>query len=993
MSGERVGCLPLGTSPCLASWGVGGTVALNKRKILDAAQKYLQKGNLDRALKEYEKVLDADPSDANVRLKVGDVQLRKGNSGAAIDAYLEVAKLFMKKGFDAKAVALFKQITKIDEKRYDIYEPLAELYQRLSLTSEAMSALQTAAEAHQREGRKKEGLALLRKMASLDPTNTSTRMKIAEMLWKEDLHDESLAEYDEVITELGRQGDNESVVRVHEQVLRHRPERLSSLIGLGCAQLELNRPQKADVPLLKATEVDVESIEAWEALARVHEALGRRKDLEDAWKTVAAIHKDRGNEEKAKEILQLYVMPQGLSEDGEQESDDETGGVTLGELGADPDEDLDIGSAEPAAVAPVIAVPDVPAPDLDLDDEIEIELDEEIDVGGDDPGESSLVEARAEDAPADADAGQLLAEAGVYLRYSQHDKAVECLERILEGDPLHLEALEKLGETRRAMGDAEAAVALWRRGAERARETGKREIFDVLCERIRDLDEGTAERLAADALAPSHAGDTGSDPDLDIELAFDTPSGEPELTGEVSSLDLEIDLLEDDPPPPVAAEPERPVVAEPELPGVAETDVAESVAGADDEAISARFDVPSGGVRIDGSDSGEVPAEDLEEAEFYFRQGLLDEAEQILKRLLALAPSHPQVLLRLGEIAQSRGECPSKSVAGELDFDRTEEETNPRLGASSDATLEDLGGAPSVGEPPAGPDDETMQVDPDGLDDMDVPFDDDEGGATLGGETEPSLGAVDVAAAPEAGEGFDLAAELEGLFDENRSGAEAEESIGGTTQAGFQSIFQSFKAGVKETLGEGEYETHYDLGIAYREMGLFEDAIGEFAAAMPSPTRKLDCLAMMGVCALDLGRAADAVANLEQALAMQGLEDDRLAGLRFDLGRAFAAKGDWSRTRELWGQVKDFDPRFQDVARRLDELGDESSPSLGVLDADASAGPGEALESFDDLIAEAESGFGEEDDDDPDDGPGEPGPDDSSSDMGSTKWGRKISYG
>jgi len=983
-------------------------VALNKRKILDAAQKYLQKGSLDKALKEYQKVLDADPKDSNVRLKVGDVQLRKGNSEAAIESYLEVAKLFMKNGFDAKAVALFKQITKIDEKRYDIYEPLAELYQRLSLTSEAMQALQTAAEAHQREGRKKEGLALLRKMASLDPSNTTTRMKVAEMLWKADLQDDALAEYDEVVTELGRQGDHENAVRVHEQVLRNFPERIENLIGLGQAYLELGKPQKADVPLLKATEVAVDSIEAWEGLARVHEALGRRKDLEDAWKTVAAIHKDRGNDEKAKEILQLYVSPHGLTEEGEQDYDEETGGVTLGDLGAHPDDELDIGSAAPPPPAPpppapAAAAPAAPAPEVDLDDEIEIELDEEVEVG-DGPGESSLLDARGDDAPADADPAQLLAEAGVYLRYSQHDKAVSCLERILESEPGHLDALEKLGEARQAMGDADAAVALWKEAADYARQGGNQEAFDALCERIRSIDESAAEGLAADALAPSH-GDPTPDPDLDIELEFDTPSGEPELTGEVSSLDLEIDLLESsqvdldlsmsaaevdaDAPDADDATPEEAV----ETPA----------AGEESSDLSARFDVPAGGVRIDGSESGEVPAEDLEEAEFYYRQGLLDEAEQILKRLLAVAPGHPQVLLRLGEIAKSRGESPSTPVTGNVDFDRTEDDTQPRLDATADSTMEDLGGAPSVGEPPAGPDDETVQVDPDDLVDVEFDDDDDEGGATLGGDTVPNLRAAEEAAAAEdatesedddaSGEGFDLAAELEDVFDGPSTGSD-EDEVGGTTQAGFQSIFQSFKAGVKETLGEGEYETHYDLGIAYREMGLLDDAIGEFAAALPSPTRKLDCLAMMGLCAIDVGRAADAVAHFEQALAMPDLGEDRMAGLRFDLGRAFALQGDWSRTRSLWEQVKAFDPDFQDVARKLEELGEDSSPSLGVL---APAEPAsEALESFDDLIAEAESGFDGDDDhdDDPDDGPDDSGGDDSSGDMGSTKWGgRKISYG
>jgi len=977
-------------------------VALNKRKVLDAAQKYLQKGNLDKALKEYQKVVDADPKDANVRLKVGDVQLRKGNSAAAIEAYLDVANRFMRNGFDAKAVALLKQITKIDEKRYDIYEPLAELYQRLGLTSDAMSALQIAADAHQREGRKKEGLALLRKMASLDPSNTKTRLKIAEMLWKEGLQEESLAEYDEVVAEYGRQGDHEGMVRVHEQVLRSLPERAENLIGLGAAQLELGRPQQAEAPLLKATEVAVDSIEAWESLARVHEAMGRRKDFEDAWKTVAAIHKDRGNDERAKEILQLYVTLQGLDEEGAHEYDEETGGVTLGDLGADPAEELDIGSeasappepaeapappaaesAEPAAPEPVEEEP----PEIDLDDEIEIELDDEVsDAAAEAESEPAADAAPAgasadasADASAEADPAQLLAEAGVYLRYSQHDKAVQCLELVLESAPGHVKALEKLGETRLALGDAEAAVALWREAAEYARSGGDDEAFDQLCDRIRGVDEAAAESLAGDALAPTPESDDNLDPDLDFELEFDTPSGEPELTGEVSSLELEIDL--DDAPPEPLAEPEPESAAE--------------AADAEEETdLSGRFGEPAG-VRLAGAESAEVPAEDLEEAEFYFRQGLLDEAEQILKRLLERAPGHPQVLLRLGEIAKSRGDSPCEAVGEKLDFDETADDTQPGAArdAESDSTVEDLEGAPLDGGPKAGPDDVTMQADPDDFEDVDVGFDpDDDDDATLGSETVPTLGAASPAAEEDAG-GFDLAAELQDELDDSRSGAvSGEDSIGGTTQAGFQSIFQSFKAGVKETLGEGEYETHYDLGIAYHEMGLLEDAIGEFAAAMPSPTRKLDCLAMMGACAIDLGRAADAVAHLEQALALPDLGEERMASLRFDLGRAFALQSDWNRTRELWEQVRAFDPDFQEVSRRLEELGDDSAPSLGVLDPVEAPSSGEALESFDDLIAEAEDDDGS-DDDDPDDDPGGSDPDDSSSDMGSTQWGRKISYG
>lgn len=1028
-------------------------MGLNKRKVLDAAQKYLQKGNLDRALKEYQKVLEADPRDANVRLKVGDVQLRRGKSEEAIEAYFEVAKQFMKNGFDAKAVALFKQITKIDEKRYDIYEPLAELYQRLGLVSEAMTALQTAAEAHQREGRKKEGLTLLRKMASLDPSNTGTRLKIAQLLWKESLQDEALEEYDEIVAELGRQGDLESAVRVHEQVLSELPERLENLVGLGVAQLELERPEAAEPSLLKATEVSVEAVEAWEALARVHEALGRTKELEDTWKTVAAIYKDRGDEDRAKEILQLYVTPEALDADEEDEAPDAApseeipGGQTIGDLAGDTGEDLDldIGEGATAPEAPVAA----DAPELDLDDEIEIELDEELPDGeAGAPDETPQAEA-----PAEADPAQLLAEAGVYLRYSQHDKAVTCLEQILEEHPNHVEALEKLGETRNAMGEADQAVALFKRAATQAREAGDGAGFARLCDALRAVDEAAAEEMAADALTPQLEGTPEPELEMDLELEFDTPSGDPELSGvaDESGLDVEVEMLLNETPDREAArDPEAPPSEEVEQsasPGET-TDAAASRAGA--SSGGPVFEKRTGGVTLGASSrSSDVSAEDLEEAEFYFRQGLFDEAEQLLRRLLEAAPGHPQVLLRLGEIAKSRGECPSSPVGEGVDFDRTEEETNPALDVAasgddsiapddtltpredglSDATLEDLDALPDLGGPEAGPDDETLQAElSDALPEMDDPADASHG-ATLGSETEPVPPAPapevtpksqtappseatpepqtappsEVAPAPmaaaDAGDGFDLAAELSGVFDDSSSGV-GDATMGGTTQAGFESIFQSFKQGVKETLGEGEEETHYDLGIAYREMGLFEDAIGEFRVAMNASARRLDCLAMMGLCALDLGRADDAVSHLEQALAMPGLEDDRMAGLRFDLGRAFERQGDLDRARSTWEQVVAFDPEFQDVGRRLEQLGQEdSTPSLGELDPDDLT-PGETFESFDDLIAEAEADIDGDDDDDPgdgDDGPGS-GPDtgsgdDSEGEMGSTQWGRKVSYG
>jgi tetratricopeptide (TPR) repeat protein len=107
---------------------------------------------------------------------------------------------------------------------------------------------------------------------------------------------------------------------------------------------------------------------------------------------------------------------------------------------------------------------------------------------------------------------------------------------------------------------------------------------------------------------------------------------------------------------------------------------------------------------------------------------------------------------------------------------------------------------------------------------------------------------------------------------------------------------------------------------------------------------------MLGLCALDLGRPGDAVAHLEQALALPGVPLEQQAGLRLDLGRAFEAQGDLSRARHAFEAVLAFDPDHQDVRERLAALDEPSGAGAQVDEAAV-----ETFESFDDLIAEAES--------------------------------------
>ena len=155
----------------------GGSLAANKRKILETARKLAQKGAKDKALKEYQKLVKLDPKDAKLRLEIGDAYRRWGQVDEAIDTYSKVADQYTKEGFDARAVAVYKQILNLDPARYESYQPLAELYERMGLTSEAISAFQMAADGFHKQGNKREALELLRKMATIDPTNTPVGSK------------------------------------------------------------------------------------------------------------------------------------------------------------------------------------------------------------------------------------------------------------------------------------------------------------------------------------------------------------------------------------------------------------------------------------------------------------------------------------------------------------------------------------------------------------------------------------------------------------------------------------------------------------------------------------------------------------------------------------------------------------------------------------------------------------------------------------------------
>jgi tetratricopeptide (TPR) repeat protein len=174
-------------------------------------------------------------------------------------------------------------------------------------------------------------------------------------------------------------------------------------------------------------------------------------------------------------------------------------------------------------------------------------------------------------------------------------------------------------------------------------------------------------------------------------------------------------------------------------------------------------------------------------------------------------------------------------------------------------------------------------------------------------------------APPAAGDALgDLGAELFGAF---AAVEEAPASLGSDLgDAGLADIFREFKKGVDRQLGQEDYDTRYNLGIAYKEMGLIDEAIAEFQLAAKDPGRVLECSSMLGICFLDKGMPKLAVKWFDKGLAVPGRSEEEYQGLRYDLACAYEADGDRTRARDIFMELYGQDAQFRDVADKLRAL-------------------------------------------------------------------------
>ena len=125
---------------------------------------------------------------------------------------------------------------------------------------------------------------------------------------------------------------------------------------------------------------------------------------------------------------------------------------------------------------------------------------------------------------------------------------------------------------------------------------------------------------------------------------------------------------------------------------------------------------------------------------------------------------------------------------------------------------------------------------------------------------------------------------------------------------------------LRAQVSEGDSSTHYDLGVAYREMGLLTDACQEFELAARDPVRQCMCFAMIGMIHADKNELLESIRAYEQALNAKLKNRDQEHSLHYDLGLLYERMGERKRALESMLSIERQNPDYRDVRQRVRDL-------------------------------------------------------------------------
>ncbi len=207
-------------------------MAFEKAKVLKAAEKFLSQGKINAAIKEYRQIIKHDPQDLTAVNMLGDLLARAGQKDDAISCFSQIAEHYREQEFRLKAIAMYRKIEKLKPRDLDTANKLGELYAAQGLIVDARAQFLIVADGYTRAGEARKTLAVLHRVADLDPHNTNIRVQLAEGYLKEGMTDEAGKAFGEAAKRLLENGNLENSHSAYVRALELKANDKTLLRGL-----------------------------------------------------------------------------------------------------------------------------------------------------------------------------------------------------------------------------------------------------------------------------------------------------------------------------------------------------------------------------------------------------------------------------------------------------------------------------------------------------------------------------------------------------------------------------------------------------------------------------------------------------------------------------------------------------------------------------------------------------------------------------------------
>ncbi|HKR67048.1 MAG TPA: tetratricopeptide repeat protein [Thermoanaerobaculia bacterium] len=948
------------------------------------ADHYSKDGFFLKAIAIYKKINKLDPSKLEIYARLADLYAKQGLAMEAKSQYQVLADYYLKHGEPGNALGIYRKISELDPQSINVHVKLADLYSQNNQTAEALKEYDRVGRMLLKRGMLDEAVQVFRKALKIDPRNTElVDSLVTALLEAKDYENarqiveaalEGNRDSPRLLAMLGKiqlsRGDTSGARTTLERALDADPNETSvreALSELYLKQNDAARALEMVGPLVekalargerggaiemlnKILRVDPGNAPTLERLVAVYSRLNEETNILASMNSLAEAHIAKMRFDEASKVLEKLIQrePQNAQHRTKlQFVRSQMGGTDTMPVRpkSGPQPAVELPTMEIEEPAPSFdIVEETPTFDLDASEAIELDLDSipsmSTPTPAPPPPPSHLMPA-VEIAAADLAEGnddldfitEHLTEAEVFAKYGLAEKAAEHLRAVLERSPKNLTAHDRLFRILLEEGEMEGARAAALAYAGVLEEKGDTSTVQAVRNEFTSRGHSLEAPKAAPRVAPAPApAPPPPAPEPEPAITLDDFSGGDELTFDLDAPAPEIEFgieeeaveelpaieevheevveLAPEPELPVADELEEVVeepepllefevpAPEPEPEPLPEPEPEPVAFEPEPESAEPFFGVESDLDALSAIEE-ELPLEEIGEIDFYIEQELFDEARRKLESLDLRFPGNADLAIRRQRIEAAAAEAASAAAAAAaaaatprppvLSRDEIESELLSAIPDDDDEELAAPAPPPPPPPPPAAAETPAMS-------------------ASL--VQEENLFA-------DEDNFFDLAAELESeLADEEESISLSEE------EQSLEEIFKEFKKGVEQQLDSEDYDTHYNLGIAYKEMGLIDEAIGEFQLASKDPKRAVECASMLGLCFLEKGMPQLAIKWYRKGLEIPEITEEEHVGLLYDLGSAYQEVGDTDNAQKAFMEVYGMNTNYRDIVTRIKQLED-----------------------------------------------------------------------